>query len=76
VLLANHAQPPQPIEMQAVEVELVDAPPPQSVSLERIDDDHANAKTAWLRLGAPEYLNPAEVEQREEASCLIGEPHG
>ena len=76
VLLANHALPRQPIEMQTVEVELADAPPPRSVSLERIDDDHANAKSAWLRMGAPEYLNPDEVERLEGSSRLIVEPHG
>jgi xylan 1,4-beta-xylosidase len=75
VLLTNHALPRQPIETETVGVELADAPPPRSVTLERIDD-HASAKAAWLRMGAPEYLNPAEVERLEEASRLTSEPHG
>ncbi len=76
VLLTNHALPRQLIARQTVCVELTDAPPPRSVTLERIDDDHANAKAAWLRMGAPEYLSAAEVERLEEASRLTGEPHG
>jgi xylan 1,4-beta-xylosidase len=75
VLLTNHALPRQPIAMQTVGVELTDVAPPRSATLERIDDDHANAKAAWLRMGAPEYLSPAEVERLEEASRLTGEPH-
>ena len=74
VLLTNHALPRQPIAAQTVRVELTDAPPPRSVTLERIDDDHANAKAAWLRMGAPEYLSAAEVERLEGASRLTGEP--
>jgi xylan 1,4-beta-xylosidase len=76
VLLTNHALPRQPIAAQTVRVELADAPPPRSVTLERIDDDHANVKGAWLRLGAPEYLGAADVERLEEASRLRPEPHG
>jgi xylan 1,4-beta-xylosidase len=75
VLLTNHALPRQPIAMQTVGVELTDAPPPRSLTLERIDDNHANAKAAWLQMGAPEYLNLAEVERLEQASRLTGEPH-
>jgi len=48
VLVTNHALPRQPIAMQTVRVELADALPPRSVTLERIDDDHAN----HLNLGA------------------------
>ncbi len=73
VLLTNHAFPRQPIASQRVQLELLNAPPPRSATLERIDDHHANAKTAWLSLGAPEYLTSAQVERLEEASGLIPE---
>jgi xylan 1,4-beta-xylosidase len=70
VLLANHALPRQPIEAQRVWVTLADAPPPRAVTLERIDDEHANAPAAWRALGGPEYLSDGQVRQLEEASRL------
>jgi xylan 1,4-beta-xylosidase len=36
--------------------------------VERIDDNHANAKRRWQTLGAPEYLDGPAVEQLHEAS--------
>jgi xylan 1,4-beta-xylosidase len=75
VLLTNHALPRQPIAAQRVRVELAGIPRPRSVTVERIDEDHTNARGAWQRLGAPEYLSAAEVEQLEAASRLSAEPH-
>jgi len=75
ILLTNHALPRQPLERHRIRVELEDAPMPCSVTLERIDDDHANAKAAWLQLGRPEYLNTAEVERLEAASRLVPVSH-
>jgi xylan 1,4-beta-xylosidase len=70
VLLANHALPRQPIAPRRVAVEIQDAPAPQGATLERIDDDHANAKAEWQRMGSPEYLKRDDVERLEEASRL------
>jgi xylan 1,4-beta-xylosidase len=75
ILLTNHALPRQPIALQGVRVELTDSPPPRSATLERIDEEHANAKLAWRAMGAPEYLTEAQVAKVEEASRLIPEPH-
>jgi xylan 1,4-beta-xylosidase len=75
VLLTNHALPRQPIAGQRVQVGLENAPPPRSVTLERIDEHHANAKGAWLALGAPEYLSAEQVGRLEEASGLVPEAH-
>jgi xylan 1,4-beta-xylosidase len=74
ILLTNHALPRQPLERHRVKVELADAPVPRSITLERIDDEHANPKAAWLGLGGPEYLSSAQVERLEAASRLIPEP--
>jgi xylan 1,4-beta-xylosidase len=71
VLLTNHALPRHPLAAQRVRIELTDAPPPRAVTLERIDDDHANAKTAWLAMGRPEYLDDAQLEKLQEASRLV-----
>jgi xylan 1,4-beta-xylosidase len=70
VLLANHALPRQPIAATRVGIEITEAGPPRAVTLERIDDRHANARAAWLALGAPEYLDAAAVGRLEEASGL------
>jgi xylan 1,4-beta-xylosidase len=73
LLLTNHALPRQPIETQRVRIELADAPPPRAITLERIDDGHANAKAAWLTMGHPEYLDEAQVEMLRQASQLVAE---
>ena len=38
--------------------------------LGRIDEDHANARVEWLRMGSPEYLRRADVERLQEASVM------
>ena len=68
VLLVNHARPRHPIMNQRVRVHLAQARQPSSVGVERIDEDHANAKRRWQALGAPEYLTSATLEQLHEAS--------
>ncbi len=73
ILLTNHAMPRQPIATQRVHLEVQDAPPPRSAALERIDDNHANAKAAWQALGTPEYPTEAQIRQMEESSRLIAE---
>ncbi len=74
ILLTNHALPRQSIARQRVRVELTGAPPPRSATLERIDEEHANAKLEWRAMGAPEYLTEAQVMRLEQASRLIAEP--
>jgi xylan 1,4-beta-xylosidase len=76
IVLTNHALPQQPIGLLRVRVELEDAPPPRSVTLERIDEGLANAKAAWLALRSPEYPGAAEIRQMEESSRLVGKAHG
>jgi xylan 1,4-beta-xylosidase len=74
VVLTNHAPPRQPIARQRVRLELLNAPPVRSVTLERIDAAHANPKAAWLAMGAPEYPTTSQVEDLEHASRLLPEP--
>jgi xylan 1,4-beta-xylosidase len=70
ILLTNHALPRQPIAARQVRVAISAAPAPRGVKLVRIDEDHANAKAEWRRMGNPEYLRRADVERIEEASRL------
>jgi xylan 1,4-beta-xylosidase len=61
---------------QRVRLELEDAPAVRSVTLERIDEEHANAMAAWVALGCPEHPSAAEAGRMEETSRLVGDAHG
>jgi xylan 1,4-beta-xylosidase len=73
VLLANHNLPQQRIEPVTVHVEL-EGLAPRSATVERIDEDHANAKKTWQAMGSPEYPTAGQVEELEKASRLLAEP--
>ena len=75
VLLTNHALPRHAIETDHVHIQLTGAPSPLAVFVERIDPEHANAKRLWQEMGEPEYLSPKHVEQLQEASQLVRQPH-
>ena len=74
VLLTNHALPKHSIKTETVKVVLNNAPKYSSACVKRVDDAHANPKKLWISMGKPEYLSAAQVEQLNEASCLIKEP--
>ena len=74
VFLTNHALPRQAIRAEQVRIRITDAPQVRSVMLQRIDENHANAKRAWQHLGEPEYLNSAQVQRLQAASQLVSEP--
>lgn len=69
-LLVNHALPRHWIDRKRVRLHFVHAPEPIGVSLNRIDERHANAKRRWQALGAREYLDDRQVEQLHDASRL------
>ena len=74
MLLNNSSLPRHPIATEQVHVELAGAPPPRNVYVERIDEDHANAKHCWLEMGKPEFPTRREVEQLCVASQLVRQP--
>ena len=74
VLVTNHALPRHPIETESVEVTLTELPSPRDVYIERIDQDHANAKRLWIEMGMPALPTDREVEQLHVASQLVREP--
>jgi xylan 1,4-beta-xylosidase len=76
VLLTNHALPGHPIRSERVQIRLAEAPRPRAVHLERIDQEHGNAKRVWQEMGEPEYLSTKEVEQLQAASRSEKEPLG
>ena len=73
VLLTNHTTPGHSIETEDVHVRLDNAREPINARIERVDEDHANAKQMWRELGRPEYLSPRDVERLEEASQIVSE---
>ena len=74
MLLTNNALPRHAIEKQQVQVRLTDAHRPRAACVERIDEEHANAKRLWREMGEPKYLSAKEVEQLQAASRTVKEP--
>ncbi len=76
VVLINQAMPRHAIEARAVTLRLAhDAGRvPGTVTVARIDEDHANPERAWRAMGAPEYPKPAQVDALMDASLAIAEP--
>ena len=71
VLLTNGALPRHAIQTESVRVELAGVAGVRAAHLQRIDEDHANARRAWLELGQPESLLPHQVEALEIASYSL-----
>lgn len=74
VLVTNHALPRHSIKTESVYIQLKGLPSPRNVYIERIDDDHANAKRLWIEMGKPALPTPREVEQLHVASQIVREP--
>jgi xylan 1,4-beta-xylosidase len=74
VLLTNHALPQHPIKNQSVHVQLTGLLSPANVYVERIDNDHANAKRLWIEMGKPALPTERQVEQLHVASQIMREP--
>ncbi len=73
ILATNSALPRHPVKTEAVRVRIGGTAKPVSCFIERIDDDHANSRTAWERMGSPDTLRPNAVETLEAASSLVAE---
>ena len=71
VLVTNHVLPRHPIEVETVHISLEDISPPRTVYIERIDDEHANAKQLWIEMGKPPLPTEREVEQLHVASQIV-----
>ena len=46
----------------------------KSVTQQRIDDTHCNSKAEWVKLGSPDNLTLAQVEEIKEKTRLRAEP--
>jgi len=74
ILITNTALPSHPIKTEQVEIQLYGIDHIISAGIERIDEDHANARKAWVNMGMPGSLLPAQVKVLEQASEMVKEP--
>ena len=68
--MTNLAMPRHPIQTELVNLRLSGASLPRTAFIDRIDEDHANPRKLWQKMGEPEYLSPLQVSQLESASVL------
>ncbi|WEV59137.1 hypothetical protein OZX67_00745 [Bifidobacterium sp. ESL0728] len=71
----NHNIPGKTIDTQTISVQLPACIGADNTAgcLERIDDDHANAKKQWKAMGKPEYPDSRQVKELRAASELQNE---
>jgi xylan 1,4-beta-xylosidase len=74
ILATNHAMPRHPIHTELTNLLITGAPQPRAVYIQRIDQDHADARQLWETMGEPNYLNAVQVEQLKATSCLVKQP--
>ena len=74
IMITNWALPRHDLRAETISIQLKDAGKVLSAFIERIDDTHANARTAWEEMGKPDSLTPVQVTALELASELIKEP--
>ena len=56
-------------------VGIANAAAAKTARIRRIDADHANPRRHWLKMGSPEYPNPAAVEELYGASAMPSAEH-
>ena len=74
IMITNWALPLHPIKTEMVKVQINNIKKVKASFIERIDDDHANARKTWIDMGSPGSLTANEVYALELASSLIMEP--
>lgn len=70
IVLTNHAYPTRPIEEESVTVHLRNCPEPLSVYSETINEQNANPRRKWIKMGSPEYMSAKEIEALHKASFV------
>ena len=74
IVITNWALPLNPVKTETVIINLKGMEEIKAAFIERIDDEHANAKRAWKKIGSPESLTHNEVISLEKHSSLVMEP--
>ncbi len=73
-LLTNHALPRHFIATEKVKLQIAGTTRPRAVTIERIDENHANAPRLWKKMKRPDYLTSSQSEALQEASRLQARP--
>ncbi|MEO8848900.1 MAG: glycosyl hydrolase [Casimicrobiaceae bacterium] len=73
VLITNHVLPRHAIKPESLRIQLKGLLAPRNVYIERIDDEHANAKRLWIEMNKPALPTQREVEQLHVASQIVRE---
>lgn len=76
VLLLNSILPNHPQKTEFVNIVLQMEEKVVGSYVERIDAAHANSTTAWIDMGSPDSLSPAQAASLEKSSSLVKEPFG
>jgi xylan 1,4-beta-xylosidase len=74
ILLTNGALPRHPIRTELVRLQLSGVGGIRAAYIERVDEDHANARRAWMEMGQPDVLLPRQAAALEIASATIKMP--
>jgi xylan 1,4-beta-xylosidase len=70
ILMSNHQIPQSPIHAERVHLRVSGTKRVRSAYLERIDEEHANPRKAWLEMGSPTYLDDGQIKALMKASEL------
>lgn len=74
IIITNWTLPEHPIKTEFVQFKLTNAPKIKAAYLTQIDDNQCNARKLWDKMGKPDSLSQAVVEQLEIASMLVQQP--
>ena len=74
VRVSNGERPRHPLRREHLQIALANASRPGAVSIQRIDDEHANAKALWLTMNSPEYPDATQLERLQRGSALHRQP--
>lgn len=69
IVAYNHNVPKEPIKTEQLEIDL-DKTISGICEIERIDEDHANPKKLWQKMGEPTYVSQDQVKDLRVASQL------
>ncbi|MEO8415168.1 MAG: hypothetical protein ABI472_16025 [Ginsengibacter sp.] len=74
IIITNWALPRHPIKTEWVKVQIDNIKKVKASFIERLDDNHANARKTWTDMGSPGSLSANDVYALELASALVIEP--
>jgi xylan 1,4-beta-xylosidase len=70
ILVSNHQIPKSPIQAERIHLHVTGVKEVRSAHMERIDEEHANPRKAWMEMGSPIYLDRRQIQALMKASEL------